>query len=90
MQESSVYQHLIETASEERYQQGIAQGVEQGARQMSIESTLTILAGRFPNADVTSVKPLLEAIDDLNRLKQLNLTASITESFRTFRERLES
>ena len=68
MQESSVYQHLIETAGEERYQQGIQQGIQQGARQMSIESTLTILTERFPNTDLTAVKPLLEAIDDLNRL----------------------
>lgn len=86
MQESSVYQHLVETAAEERYQQGI----EQGTRQTSIESTLTILTKRFPNADVPTVKPLLEAIEDLNRLKQLNLAASITRSFRAFREQLEA
>ena len=88
MQESSVYQHLIETAGE-RYQQGIQQGIEQGARQMSIESTLTILAERFPDADITTVKPILEAIEDLERLKQLNLNASIAESFLVFRNRLE-
>ncbi len=86
MQESSVYQHLVETAAEERYQQGI----EQGTRQTSIESTLTILTERFPNADVPAVKPLLEAIEDLNRLKQLNLAASIARSFRAFREQLEA
>ena len=90
MQESSVYQHLIETAGEERYQQGIQQGIEQGARQTSIESTLTILSRRFPNADIPAVKPLLEAIDDLNRLKQLNLNASIATSFHAFREGLEA
>ena len=78
MQESSVIQHFLQ------------QGIEQGARQTSIESTLTILTGRFPDADVTAVKPLLEAIDDLNRLKQLNFEASIAKSFHAFREGLEA
>ena len=86
MQESSVYQHL----AEERYQQGIEQGIEQGARHTSIESTLNILTERFPNADTPAIKPVLEGITDLNRLKQLNLDASIAESFRAFRERLEA
>ena len=86
MQESSVYQHLVETAAEERYQQGI----EQGTRQTSIESTLTILTERFPGADIPAVKSRLEAIENLNRLKQVNLTASIATSFRAFREQLEA
>ena len=86
MQESSVYQHLVETAAEERYQQGI----EQGARQMSIESTLLILTDRFPDADVPAVQPLLEAIADLNRLRQLNRNAVSTRSFHAFREQLEA
>ncbi len=82
MQESSVIQHFL--------QQGIEQGIEQGARQMSVESTLTILAERFPDADITTVKLILEAIEDLERLKQLNLAASIAESFLVFRDRLEA
>ena len=82
MQESSVIQHFL--------QQGIEQGIEQGARQMSIESTLTILAERFPDADITTVKRILETIEDLDRLKQLNLTASIAESFLAFRDNLEA
>ena len=94
MQESSVYQHLVETAAEERYQQGRQQGIEQGrqqgARQMSLESTLTILTRRFPDADVNVLKPTLEAIEDLNRLKQLNLEASLAESFQTFQEHLDA
>ena len=88
MQESSVYQHLVETAAEERYQQGIEQGIEQGARQMSIESTLTILTRRFRDVDVDALKPTLEAIEDLNRLKQVNIEASLAENFQTFEEYL--
>ena len=86
MQESRYYQLL----RQEFIAQGIEQGIEQGARQMSIESTLNILSERFPSADVNALKPVLEAIDDLNRLKTLNLNASITESFRAFQEGLET
>ena len=82
---------LSEQRGEQRgIQQGIQQGIEQGARQTSIESTLAILNNRFPDADVDPLAPALEAIEDLNRLKQLNLEASLVESFRTFQERLEA
>ena len=71
-------------------EQYLQQGKEQGARQTSIESTLTILTERFPGADIPAVKSRLEAIENLNRLKQVNLTASIATSFRAFREQLEA
>ena len=64
--------------------------IEQGARQMSIEITLTILTGRFPGADVSLVKSRLETIEDLTRLKELTLNASMARSFRAFREELEA
>ena len=86
MQESSVYQHLVETAAEERYQEGI----EQGGRQTSIKSTLLVLTRRFPDADVNALKPTLEAIEDLNRLMALNVEASFAESFQTFQEHLNT
>ena len=82
---------LSEQRGEQRgIQQGIEQGIEQGARQTSIESTLAILNTRFPDADVDTLTPALEAIEDLNRLKQLNLEASLVERFRAFQERLET
>ena len=68
----------------------IQRGIEQGARQMSIESTLATLNQRFSNADVDALKPILEAIDDLNQLRELNLNASVAESFNAFRERLDA
>ena len=80
----------MQTLAEQYLQQGREQGVEEGARQTSIESTLTILTKRFPGADIPAVKSRLEAIEDLNRLKQVNLTASIATSFRAFREQLEA
>ena len=68
----------------------IEQGIEQGARQMSIESTLLILTERFPNDEVPAVQPLLETIADLDRLRQLNRNALHAESLRAFREQLEA
>ncbi len=82
---------LSEQRGEQRgIQQGIEQGIEQGSRRTSIESTLAILNSRFADADVDPLTPALEAIEDLNRLKQLNLEASLVESFRAFQERLEA
>ena len=52
-------------------EQYLQQGIEEGARQTSIESTLTILTKRFPGADIPAVKSRLEAIENLNRLKQV-------------------
>ena len=82
MQESSVIQHFL--------QQGIEQGIEQGARRTSIESTLAILNTRFPDADLDTLTPALEAIEDLNRLKQLNIKASVVDTFHAFEQRLQA
>ena len=82
MQESPFYELVM--------QRGIERGIERGARENAIESTLAILTARFPHADVNALKPALEAIADLNRLNELNLTASLTPSFREFQHGLEA
>jgi hypothetical protein len=71
-------------------QRGIEQGIERGARQTTIENTLAILTARFPHADVDALRLTLEAIADLDRLKQLNLTASLAPSFEAFQHGLET
>ena len=81
---------LMQSMAEHYLEQGIEQGIEQGARQMSIENTLATLNARFPKTDVNTLKPNLEAIEDLNRLKQLNLIASIAKTFNAFREHLDA
>ncbi len=82
----------MQSMAEHYLQQGRAEGREegraQGARQMSIESTLATLNARFPHADVTALEPRLQAIQDLNQLKRLNLTAAVVETFTAFREHL--
>ena len=65
-------------------------GIEQGSRQTSIERTLAILNFRFPDVDVDRLTAALEGIEDLNRLKQLNLEAFSVESFRAFQDCLEA
>ena len=90
MQESPFYERVLQQGVEKGIAQGVEQGIAQGARQMSIESTLRILTGRFPGADISLVEPRLEAIEDLDRLRELTFNASIAKSFRAFREALEA
>ena len=59
-------------------------GMQQGVRQNAIENTIAVLTARFPNADVNTVKTALEAMQDLERLKVLNLNASLVPSFEAF------
>ena len=67
----------------------LARGIERGARETTIENTLSVLTARFPSADVSALKPALEAIADLNRLKQLLLNASLANSFQAFQHELQ-
>ena len=80
----------IERGIEQGMERGIEQGIEQGTRQTTIENTLSVLTARFPDADVPAVKPALEAIRDINRLKQVSLTAALVSSFREFRRGLDT
>ena len=88
MQESPVYQSIIQRGKEQGITLGEARGIERGARQTSIESTLNVFTHRFPSADVNALKRQLEAIDDLDRLKQVNLEASIAKSLHDFQQSL--
>ena len=80
---------MAQTTADLLIEQGREQGIQQGARQTNIENTIAILSARFPNNDANALKPTLEAIDDLNRLKQLNLNASLANSFHQFQQQLE-
>ena len=77
---------MLQSMAEITYQQGI----EQGARRTSIESTLAIFKRRFREAEVDTLTPALEAIEDINRLKQLNLEASVIDTFHAFQERVNA
>ncbi len=96
MQESPFYHDVLqqgEARGEARginigEARGITLGEARGARQTSIESTLNVFTHRFPNADINTLKRQLEAIDDLDRLKQLLLKASIAKSLHDFQQSL--
>ena len=81
---------IIEISEKRGLQQGIKQGIEQGERRASIESTLAILNTRFPEAEVDTLTSALEAIEDINRLKQLNIEASVIDSFHAFQEQVDA
>ena len=81
MQESPFYDYVIQRGIDQEHQRG---------RQTIIELTLTILEARFPDADVNTLSPRLEAITDLDRLKALILNASLATSFDAFRHELAS
>ena len=78
MQESPFYERVMQ------------RGIEQGARETTIENTLSVLTARFPDADIKFLKSMLEAIADLDHLKQLHLNASLAPNFRAFRHELEA
>ena len=69
-------------------EQGIEQGIERGERRGTIESILTFLASRFHSDAVQTLKPALEAIDDLQRLKELQLAAYNAQSVEAFTKTL--
>ena len=94
MQESPFYERVMERGiqqgMERGREQGIEQGIEQGTRQTTIENTLLVLTTRFPDADVNALKLELEAITDINHLKQVNLNALLASSFREFQQQLNT
>ena len=54
----------------------MAQGIEQGSREMSIKNILSVLTERFPQSDVQPVAQALESIQDIDRLTELHLTGN--------------
>ena len=93
MQESSVYEHLLQTTGEERYQRGLQQGLQQGtelgARQNAIKSLFSVLEFRFDARAVRVLSPALETIHELQRLEQLHQEALRAETFEAFARTLD-
>ena len=92
MHEFPIIQQFVEEAETKGLQRGIErgieQGIEQGERKATIESILAFLGTRFhPNA-VQILRPNLETIDDLPRLKELLLAAPYAENFEEFAQTL--
>ena len=78
MYESSVIQHFAE------------QGIEQGREQVGREFLLDVLALRFQPEDVQRLASRIEAIDDVQHLKQLHRAAIQVPSLEAFRHLLDA
>ena len=78
MYESSIVRYFTERATQ--------QGHQAGARESTIEDILEVLALRFQSDVAQTVKPNLEAIDDLQRLRQLRRTAILADRFEDFQQ----
>jgi len=78
MYESSIVRYFAERAMQ--------QGHQAGVRERAIEDILEALALRFQSDVAQTVKPNLEAIDDLQRLKQLHRTAILADRFEDFQQ----
>ncbi len=72
---STVYEMIIERGMEQGMEQGMErgmeQGIEQGTKDGIIESILVLLDKRFEMNTTPVLTPLLETIDDLQQVKQL-------------------
>ena len=77
---------IIEYWAEEARQQGIQQGV----RERALEDILEALELRLQPGAARTFKPALDAIDDLQRLKQLHRAAILAENVEDFRRALET
>lgn len=88
VQESSVYQHLLETTGKERYQEGLQEGLQKGlqrgtelgVRQNALESLSNVLEYKFDSFAVRLLLPTLTDISDVNVLKRLhNIALEVQE-----------
>ena len=78
----------FEEGMEQGMEQGRGQGLEQGRGQGAVEMLLGVLETRFHPAAVRNLRPLLETIDDVERLRQLAPAAASAENLETFLEAL--
>ena len=69
-------------------EQGIQQGIQQGARESIIEGILESLEFRFSARGLQNLKPMLENVENLQRLKELRREALRTYSVETFTQML--
>ena len=69
-------------------EQGIQQGIQQGARESIIEGILESLEFRFSARGLQNLKPMLENVENLQRLKELRREALRTSSVETFTQML--
>ena len=86
IRESPVAQYLTEQARKQGVEEGLEQGIEQGGQEFLLE----VLALRFQPEEARQLADRIEAIDDVQRLKQLHRAAIQVPSLEAFRRLLEA
>ena len=86
MQQSNIIEYWTEKAAVEAHQQGLEQGMKERAR----EDILEALELRLQPDAARTFKPVLETIEDVQRLKQLHRAAILAESPEDFQRALAS
>ena len=87
---SSVYEMIIERGIEQGIERGFEQGKQFGAKESIIESILYLLDQRFEMSTTPVLTPLLEPIDDLQQLRQLFHEALEVEHLENFIRTLQT
>lgn len=94
MQESPVYQSILEKGIAQGFEQGkvqgIEQGIEQGERKKAIENILELIDIRFQVRVTETLNSAIEDINDLSRLSELHRAAAQVESLEAFEHLLEN
>ena len=80
----NIIEYWTEKATAEAHQQGL----EQGMREQALEDILEALELRLQPDAARSFKPILETIEDSQRLKQLFRAALLAESTEDFAQAL--
>lgn len=82
MQESPFFQEYVQEAE--------ARGLERGQKVGTINSILTLLSDQFQSEAVQALKPRLETVEDLERLKELLRAAHRAQSLEAFMQNLQN
>ena len=90
MQQPNIIEYWTEKAAAEAHQQGLEQGLEQGMKARAREDILEVLELRLQSDAARTFKPVLDTIEDSQRLKQLHRAAILAESPEDFQRALGS
>ena len=90
MHQPSIIEYWTEQAAAEAHQQGLQQGLQQGVIENTREKILETLELRLQSDAAQTFKPILEEIDDLQRLNELFRAAIQADSPEAFRQALEA